>query len=76
VKILSRICSSCDVAALDITHVAVDGPNGVTLVELAHCRLCDGRRCRRCRTPASAASEAMAMCHYCAAPISPLGSAA
>jgi hypothetical protein len=72
VKVLSRVCSSCDLAALDVNHVAIDG----VLIEVVHCRLCDGRRCRRCLAPASAASQAMAICHHCAAPIPPLASAA
>jgi hypothetical protein len=72
VKVLARICTSCDLAALDVHHVAGDG----VLVEVVHCRLCDGRRCRACLTPATEASQAMAICHYCAGPIAPLASAA
>ena len=71
-RVLSRICTSCDLAALDVTNVAA----GEQLIEIVHCRLCDGRRCRECLTPATAASEAFGVCHYCAAPIPPLASAA
>lgn len=72
VKVLARVCSSCDLAGLDVDEVVIDDK----LIERVHCRLCDGRRCRTCRTPASAAAEAFAICHYCADPIPPLGSAA
>lgn len=71
-RVASRICTCCDLAALDVDHVVV----GEQLVEIVRCRLCDGRRCRTCLTPATAAAEAFAICHFCAGPIPPLGSAA
>lgn len=71
-RVLSRVCTSCDLAALDVNHVAIEG----VLIEVVHCRLCDGRRCRKCLAPVSEASQAMATCARCFGPIAPLASAA